>query len=76
MEALLGQITLLDRFNRSKAHSHLSQRAWDILTDLPNLVNNILNALARRKHSKAGIPVISPVPNKKALFYILTNERL
>lgn len=45
MEALLGQITLLERFNRGKAHSHLSQRAWDILTDLPNLAYNILNAM-------------------------------
>lgn len=37
MGALLGQITLLQRFSRGKAHGYLSQRAWDLLTDLTKL---------------------------------------
>lgn len=37
MEALLGQITLLQRFSRGKAHGHLSQRAWDLFTDFTKL---------------------------------------
>lgn len=50
MEALLGQITQLQRFSRGKAHGHLSQRAWDLLTDLAKLgrYNPESDALGKR----------------------------
>lgn len=37
MEALLGQITLLQRFNGGKAQGQLSQKAWDLAADLTKL---------------------------------------
>lgn len=50
MEALLGQITLLQRFSRGNAHGHLSQRAWDLLADLTKLgrYNTESDALGKR----------------------------